>query len=74
MVLPEILVPRSGSLGLQNWEKVWAIAPEDDVFALRAISAEGAIVVVRPDQYVAHVLSLDSRDALTEFFERFLVE
>ena len=72
MALPEILLPRSGPLGLQDWEKIWAIASTADIFTMREIDERGAIVVVRPDQYVAHVLPLDARSALTEFFARFL--
>jgi phenol 2-monooxygenase (NADPH) len=32
------------------------------------------MVIVRPDQYVAHVLPLDAHDALTEFFAGILVD
>ncbi len=71
--LPEVLIPRSGPLGLQDWEKVWAVDPRDDVFAARGIAEEGAIVVVRPDQYVAHVLPLSARDELGAFFAGFLL-
>tara|TARA_R100000365_G_C2744722_1_gene73495 strand:+ start:1026 stop:2918 length:1893 start_codon:yes stop_codon:yes gene_type:complete len=67
--LAPILLPRSGPLGLQDWEKVWAIDPAIDIFTSRGVSKGGAIVVVRPDQYVAHVLPLSSRTALTGFFE-----
>jgi phenol 2-monooxygenase len=66
--LPAILLPRTGSLGLQDWEKVWASGPAPDIFERRGISRDGAIVIVRPDQYVAHVLPLAARDELTEFF------
>ncbi|MFV0375085.1 FAD-dependent monooxygenase [Microbacterium sp.] len=72
--LPGILIPRSGPLQLQDWEKAWAIDPTRDIFAERGIAASGALVVVRPDQYVAHVLPLSARDELTEFFAGFLVE
>ncbi len=65
--LPEILLPRGGPLGLQDWEKVWATDPAHDIFEARAVSRDGAIVVVRPDQYVAHVLPLTAHDALAEF-------
>jgi hypothetical protein len=30
-------------------------------------------VLVRPDQYVAHVLPLHAQDALTVFFDRFML-
>ncbi|MEZ3160728.1 FAD-dependent monooxygenase [Microbacterium sp. BWT-B31] len=72
--LPSILLPTSGPLGLQDWEKVWATDPARDIFAERGIAEEGAIVIVRPDQYVAHVLPLSARDQLTAFFGGFLVE
>ncbi|MGL3150128.1 FAD-dependent monooxygenase [Microbacterium sp. A82] len=71
--LPELLLPTSGPLGLQDWEKAWATDAKDDIFAARGIAAEGAIVVVRPDQYVAHVLPLSAREELTEFFAGFLL-
>lgn len=71
--LPELLLPKTGPLGLQDWEKVWAADPADDIFALRGVASEGAVVVVRPDQYVAHVLPLSARDELREFFAGFLL-
>ena len=46
-----------------------------DVFDLRGIARdEGALVVVRPDQYVAHVLPLDAHDELSAFFAPLLVD
>jgi phenol 2-monooxygenase len=71
--LPEILLPRTGGLGVQDWEKAWATAGDSDIFDARGVSRSGAIVVVRPDQYVAHVLPLTARDELTEFFEGFML-
>jgi len=70
--LPEILLPHSGPPGLQDWEKVWARDPRRDIFRERGIHADGAVVVVRPDQYVAHVLPLSARDELTAFFDGIL--
>lgn len=72
--LPDILCPRSGSLGIQDWEKVWTTGPDADIFTDRGISDQGAIVIVRPDQYVAHVMPLTAREELSEFFDGFLVE
>jgi phenol 2-monooxygenase len=68
--LPPVLVPRKGRLGLVDYEK--AFSPDTragDVFDARGIDREaGCVVVVRPDQYVAHVLPLDAHEELTEFF------
>ena len=73
--LPPVLLPRKGSLGLIDYEK--AFCPDlaaGDIFEARGVDrARGAMVVVRPDQYVAHVLPLDARDALAEFFAATLI-
>ena len=43
------------------------------MFDLRGIDRErGCIVVVRPDQYVAHVLPLDAYEELAAFFDGFM--
>jgi phenol 2-monooxygenase len=75
--LPSILLPRKGRFGLIDYEK--AYCPElkngPDIFELRGIDREkGAIVVVRPDQYVSNVLPLDAHDELTAYFGRFLLD
>ncbi|MEP9382001.1 FAD-dependent monooxygenase [Nocardioides cheoyonin] len=74
--MPEVLRPHTGPLGIQDWEKVWSIDVQygQDPFAERGVSRDGAIVIVRPDQYVAEVLPLGARAELTEFFAGFLVE
>jgi len=75
--LPPMLLPRKGRFGLIDYEKAFSpdLKNRRDIFDLRAIDREhGAIVVVRPDQYVANVLPLDAHDALTEFFAQFMLE
>ncbi len=73
--LPPMLAPRKGRFGLVDYEK--AFTPDlkvgPDLFDLRGIDRErGALVVVRPDQFVANVLPLDAYDALAAFFARIL--
>lgn len=74
--LPSLLLPRKGRYGLIDYEK--AFTPDfsnGDIFDLRRIDREhGALVVVRPDQYVAHVLPLDGYDELSAFFAPLLIE
>ena len=72
--VPEILLPHSGPLGLQDWEKIWAMDAAHDIFDMRSVGREGAIVIVRPDQYVAHVLPLHARGDLTDFFSGILLD
>lgn len=71
---PAVFFPKVGKYPLTNYENVWAALPEEDIFAGRGISREGAVVVVRPDQYVAAVLPLDQPEALGEFFEGVLLD
>ena len=43
--------------------------------ALRGVNREtGCIVVVRPDQYVSHVLPLHGHEALADFFTGILTD
>jgi phenol 2-monooxygenase (NADPH) len=74
--MPPVLLPRKGRFGLIDYEK--AFCPDsgaDDIFDLRGVNREtGCIVVVRPDQYVSHVLPLDGHEALVEFFAGILID
>ena len=75
--LPSILLPRKGGFGLIDYEKAYSpdLKNGPDIFDLRSIDRHnGAIVVVRPDQYVANVLPLDAHDELTAFFGGFLLD
>jgi len=69
--MPALLLPQKGRYGLRDYEKIFCPDPKDgqDIFDLRGIDrAQGALVVVRPDQYIAHVLPLGAHQALADFF------
>ncbi|MCS5497304.1 FAD-binding monooxygenase [Cnuibacter physcomitrellae] len=66
--VPAAFLPRVGPFELVDYEKVYAAAPADDIFDARGVSRDGAIVVVRPDQYVSAVLPLTATDELAAFF------
>jgi len=71
----EFLKPRTGLLDLVDYEKAFCplAGTDQDIFDLRRIDrGSGALVVVRPDQYVALILPLDGYDELDEFFARFM--
>ena len=51
---------------------MYAADPADDIFEQCGIDRAGAIVVVRPDQYVANVLPLTATAELAAFFEPIL--
>ena len=65
--LSRLFFPASGRFGMTDYEKVYAANADDDIFEQRGVSRDGAVVVVRPDQYVAAVLPLDAPEALAEF-------
>ncbi|HSU70721.1 MAG TPA: 3-hydroxybenzoate 4-monooxygenase, partial [Micrococcaceae bacterium] len=71
--VPCIFLPESGPFGLVDHEKVYATDPERDIFEARGIDRGGAVVVVRPDQYVANVLPLAATKELADFFRPILL-
>lgn len=69
--MPALLRPEKGRFGLRDYEKVFCVdhKGQGDIYDLRGIDrARGCMVVVRPDQYVAHVLPLDAIAELSRFF------
>jgi phenol 2-monooxygenase len=75
--LPALLLPRKGRFGLIDYEKAYCpdLKNGPDIFVLRGIDRlQGAMVVVRPDQYVANVLPLDAQEELGAFFAGFLID
>lgn len=59
----------NGPFRLVDLEQVFATDQSNDIFERRGISRDGAVVVVRPDQYVAHVLPLTATQELADFFK-----
>jgi phenol 2-monooxygenase len=66
--VPAVFKPEVGPFKLPYLEKVFGTDPEADIFDLRGIDRGGAVVVVRPDQYVAAVLPLTGTQELAAFF------
>ena len=74
--MPALLLPRKGRHGLIDYEKIFCAEPVGgaDIFARRGIDrAEGALVVARPDQYIADVLPLGAHGRLAAFFAGFML-
>jgi phenol 2-monooxygenase len=67
--MPDLVWPQKGALGLRDYEKVFCADPAGpDIYALRDIDRKtGAMVLVRPDQYVAHVLPPSATKDLNAF-------
>ncbi|WP_022881222.1 FAD-binding monooxygenase [Gryllotalpicola ginsengisoli] len=70
--VPAAFLPKVGPYQVVDYEKVYSARPGEDIFDGRGISRDGAIVVVRPDQYVANVLPLTDTAGLSAFFARFM--
>ena len=73
--LPILLRPPKGRFGLIDSEKAFCpdLKNDTDIFDLRGIDrCNGCIVIVRPDQYVAHILPLDGFSGLSAFFRNIL--
>ncbi|MBE1513621.1 FAD-binding monooxygenase [Nesterenkonia halotolerans] len=71
---PRAFLPVVGPFGLTARDRVFGTHPERDIFDERGISRAGCVVVVRPDQYVAHVLPLTDPSALADFFAPIFLE
>jgi phenol 2-monooxygenase len=70
------LSPAKGRLGLRDSEKMFCpdLKHGQDIFDMRGLDRErGCVVVVRPDQYVAHIVPLTAFDELTAFFAECLL-
>ena len=76
-VLPGLLFPPKGCLGLRDYEKAFCALSNQNqnIYAQRGINrALGCLVVVRPGQYIAHVLPLNDTTALAAFFDSFMLD
>jgi phenol 2-monooxygenase len=75
--MPPFLLPRKGCYGLVDYEKMFCsdLTRGRDIFDMRGIDrVHGCLVIVRPDQYVAHVLPLDAHGELAAFFDGFMLQ
>jgi len=74
--MPQFLLPSKGRYGLRDYEKLFCpdLKGGNDIFDMRGIDRDrGCVVVVRPDQYIAHVLPLDAYADLFAFFDGFML-
>ncbi len=80
--MPELLFPPKGRYGLRDYEKAFCALDDanhaganQNIYTLRRIDCErGCLVVVRPDQYIAHILPLGDTEALAAFFGGFMLD
>lgn len=65
--IPAAFKPKTGRFELTDMEKAFGVLEEHDIFDERSISREGAVVIVRPDQYVAGIFPLANTMELESF-------
>lgn len=74
--MPRFFKPTKGKFALQDYEKIFCVDHKGhgDIYDMRGIDRDrGCMVIVRPDQYTAHILPLTATDDLATFFDRILV-
>jgi phenol 2-monooxygenase len=73
--MPSLFLPPKGRYGLRDYEKMFCpdLRSGNDIFEMRGIDRDrGCMVIVRPDQHIAHVLPLDAYAELAGFFDGFM--
>lgn len=71
--VPDAFKPVKAPFDLVDINQIFSSGHGRDIFDEREISREGAIVVVRPDMYVAGVFPITARAQLTEFFAQHML-
>ncbi|GAA6177092.1 FAD-dependent monooxygenase [Sulfitobacter pacificus] len=73
--LPALLLPTKGRYGLIDYEKTFCAdgRADSDIYDLRGINRQhGALLIIRPDQFVAAVLPLADAAGVAAFFDGFM--
>ena len=71
--VPTAFKPTKTPYGLVDVNQIFASGHGRDIFRDREIDRGGALVVVRPDQYVAGVFPIGAREELKAFFAQHLL-
>lgn len=71
--VPAAFKPIKATLGLIDVNQIFSAGHGRDMFAERKIDRNGAIVVVRPDQYVAGIFPVTAREEIQAFFAQHML-
>ncbi|KAK1969778.1 FAD binding domain-containing protein [Colletotrichum sublineola] len=77
--IPKLFMPYTGKWGVKCLQNIFVDdesyhAGHGQAYAKYGVDPEaGAMVLIRPDQYISGIYALESTDAITTFFESFLV-
>ena len=75
--MPTLQLPTNGCYRLHDYEKAFCATANDsqNIYTLRGIDREkGSLVMMRPDEYIAHVFTLNDAAALAAFFGAFMLD
>ncbi len=70
--LPGFFLPRKVRYGLHDYGKILCpdLKAQQDIFETRGIDRNhDCMVIAKQDQYIAHILPLDARGRLADFFD-----
>ena len=71
--VPDAFKPIKTPFGLVDVNQIFASGHGRDIFRDREINKDGAIVIVRPDQYVSGVFPLSAKKELKTFFAQHML-
>ncbi len=71
--VPDAFKPIKTPFGLVDVNQIFASGHGRDIFRDRQIDPTGAVVIVRPDQYVSGIFPLHARQALAAFFAQHML-
>ncbi|KAK1995032.1 FAD binding domain-containing protein [Colletotrichum falcatum] len=77
--IPKVFTPNAGKWGVKCLQNIFVDdesyhAGHGRAYAKYGVDPEvGAMVVIRPDQYVSEICALENTDAITTFFDSFIV-
>lgn len=66
---PKAFRPECGPHKIEDWNQVYGVIPDEDIFDIRGISRDGAVIIVRPDMYVSHIAGLEDTESIANFFD-----
>ncbi|MDH2435955.1 FAD-dependent monooxygenase [Pokkaliibacter sp. MBI-7] len=73
----DFLLPRKGKFALRDYEKVFCFGENEDtdIYLQRGINIkEGCLILVRPDQYISHILPFNATEELSHFISKIFVQ
>ncbi|KAL6831586.1 FAD binding domain-containing protein [Trichoderma camerunense] len=77
-MIPDVFTPITGKWKIKHLQKVFVDdesynSGHGKAYEAYGIHPEGCLIIIRPDQYVAKICSLDNTEDVLNFFSRFII-